>query len=292
MPRFDKLNAKALVEKQLSFGTRVPGSEGHKACGDWIVETLESYGAEVIEQPFDAKVYTGATLASRNIIGQFNPAATKRVLLCAHWDTRHIADWDDDRTNEPIMGADDAGSGVAVLLEIGRILQETPIELGVDMVFFDAEDHGEQQGDEKTWCIGSQYWSNNLHTPGYKAKYGILFDMVGAKGARFAKEGTSMNYAPAIMNKVWSIAHQKGYGDYFVMENDPPVIDDHYFVNPITKIPTIDIINRRKQGETQSGFASHWHTHEDDIDIIDANTLRAAGQVALEVLYRENAGQF
>lgn len=295
VPKFQRDSAKAFVAKQVAFGPRVPNSDGHKKCKDWLVGQFKSYGLIVTEQPFTAKAYTGKTLNGVNIIAQYNTAAAKRILLAAHWDTRHIADspLNVNDSDKPILGADDGGSGVAVLLEIARTLQATPADIGVDFVLFDAEDHGDDSDTDpnpESWCLGSQHWSRNLVPPNYRPRHAILLDMVGASGARFLREGVSMAFAPELMTKVWKLGQSLGYTNYFTDETSNPVTDDHYFVNTIAKIPMIDIIGKSKQ--TESGFGAHWHTHDDDLDVIDPRTLRAVGQTLLEVIYREAAGRF
>ncbi len=297
VPKFERDSAFAFVEKQVSFGPRVPNSEAHQRCKDWLVAQFTAYGLKVTEQPFTAKAYTGKQLNGVNIIAQYKPEAAKRIFLAAHWDSRHIADSPlaTDRKNEPILGADDGGSGVAVILEIARTLQGNPPAdgMGVDFVLFDAEDYGDDSDDAPnptSWCLGSQHWSRNLVPPGYRPQYGILLDMVGAKNAKFTKEGVSMNFAPTIMNKVWKTGQNLGYTNYFSEDKSGPVTDDHYFVNTIANIPMIDIIG--KSGSTQTGFGAHWHTHNDDMGIIDVRTLRAVGQTMLEVIYQEAAGRF
>lgn len=294
VPRFERDSAYAYVAKQLSFGPRVPNSKGHRATKDWLVSKFQSYGAKVIEQDFTANAYTGETLQATNIIAQYNPQAKKRILLAAHWDTRPFADSpiSQARQEEPILGADDGGSGVAVLLEIARQLQAHPIDLGVDIVLFDAEDYGESGGNQPdTYALGSQYWSRHPHVKGaQKPRYGILLDMVGARNARFPKEYFSSQFAPRLLNKVWKLAQSMGYTNYFVDAQGGAITDDHYYVNKIARIPMIDIINRPMG--TQTGFGEHWHTHSDNLDIIDKRTLRAVGQVVLAVLYREHNGDF
>lgn len=295
VPKFERDSAFIFIEKQVAFGPRVPNSDAHRQCKDWLVDKFHSYGLKVTEQPFQAKAYTGKTLNGVNIIAQYKPEAAKRILLAAHWDSRHIADspLNVERSDEPILGADDGGSGVGVLLEVARQLQANPADVGVDFVLFDAEDYGNDSDvnpQPESWCLGSQHWARNLVPPGYRPKYGILLDMVGAKGARFTKEGVSMNFAPQVMNKVWKLAQSLGYTNYFTEEKSGPVTDDHYFVNTIANIPMIDIIG--KSGETETGFGAHWHTHNDDMDVIDVRALRAVGQTLLEVIYREAAGRF
>ena len=294
VPGFNADSAYVFIEKQVAFGPRVTNSEGHKACKQWLVNKLEGYGLEVIEQDFEATAYTGTKLNGTNIIGQYNPKAKRRILLAAHWDTRHIADspLSTEKQEEPILGADDGGSGVAVLLEVARMLQANPIEaqhLGVDIIFFDAEDYGQSGGDEKSYCLGSQHWAKNLHVTGYKPLYGILLDMVGSAGARFTKEQVSTRYAPGLVNKVWKMAQAMGYGNHFVDIPSPALVDDHFFVNTIAGIPMIDIINRPV---TDTGFGEYWHTHNDVMSIIDRRTLKAVGQVMGAVVYREAGGSF
>ena len=296
VPSFDSENAFNMIAKQVEFGPRVPNSSGHEAAGAWLVEQLTATGGKIYEQDFVATAYNNVKLKSKNIVAAFNPDNPKRLLLCAHWDTRHVADQDIDagRQEEPILGADDGGSGVGVLLEIARLLgQDTSLKLGVDIILFDSEDHGAPDGDASTmdsWCLGSQHWGKTPHVANYRAQMGILLDMVGHKSPRFTKEGTSMRFAPTIMNKVWDIAAAKGYGAFFDPTETSGITDDHVYVNQLTGIPTIDIINRDLS--TESRFGQHWHTHNDNMDIIGKGTLKAVGQVVLEVVYRVDAGTF
>ena len=295
IPPFSADNAYAMIEKQLDFGPRVPGTEEHAACKDWLVSELEANGAEVIVQDFIANIYTGDRWQSYNIIGQINPKETKRIILAAHWDTRMIAEEDKDKKKqkEPILGADDGGSGVGVLLEIAKILKQNPIEgLGVDIIFFDAEDQGKRGPEEppNLWCLGSQHWSKNKHKSGYRAKYGILLDMVGGKDPYFGKDQVSKDHAGVLQEKIWALAHGMGYSDMFSMDAVGYLVDDHYFVNTIAGIPMIDIINYTP-GE-KIGFADHWHTHGDDMSAINKRTLKAVGQVVTAAIYKESGNAF
>ncbi|GJM33116.1 MAG: glutamine cyclotransferase [Saprospiraceae bacterium] len=299
VPRFEKDSAYAHVVKQLEFGPRVVNSEGHQATKNWLVNKFKSYNIKVIEQNFKATAYTGEVLNGTNIIAQYNPQSRNRILLAAHWDTRHIADspLSKDRQNEPILGADDGASGVAVLLEVARHLEANPVDIGVDIVLFDAEDYGESKEqyanatEERkglnSWALGSQHWSKNVHTSGIQ--YGILLDMVGAKGARFPKEGYSMQFAPEVVNKIWKLAKQMGYSDYFHDAKGGGITDDHFFVNTIAGIKMIDIINLPINSDNK-GFGSHWHTHNDNLEVIDKRSMNAVGQVLLAVIYREAGG--
>ena len=177
-------------------------------------------------------------------------------------------------------------------LEMARVLHAHPVDIGVDFVLFDTEDQGNDSSDGEdngaTWCLGSQYWAKNRHKPGYFPYSAILLDMVGAKGARFGKEGLSLQYAPETVNKIWNLASSMGYGDYFVQQNIGGLTDDHYFVIKDANIPMIDIINTQGTGENL--FGAYHHTHDDNMSIIDKNTLKAVGQVMVAYVYRTYNG--
>ena len=269
----------------------MPNSEGHQKTRDWLVDFLKQHTAEVIVQETALKAFDGTILNASNIIGIFNPDAKKRIFLSAHWDTRPFADQDDEREREPILGANDGASGVAVLLEIARVLKTTPVDIGVDIILFDAEDYGQPHFSEDpympdSYCLGSQYWAAHPHKANYDADFGILLDMVGAPNAIFTMEGTSIQYANKYLHKVWEIGHQLNYNSYFSYLQTPPITDDHLYVNRIAQIPTIDIIQYDKT--TNSGFGWYWHTHEDNLEAIDKKTLKAVGQTVLQVLFQEN----
>ena len=294
VPIFDADSAYSFIEKQLSFGPRVPSTPSHRKCGDYFVSKFESYGATVVTQEVDLRAYNGDILKARNIIAQFNPEKSNRVMLCAHWDTRPWADSDPDKANhyKPLPGANDGGSGVGVLLEIARHLGSVPTELGVDIILFDAEDYGLHEDDSHlwkkhrhSWALGSQYWSINPHKAGYNARYGILLDIVGAPHSTFLYEGYSTRFADDIVCKVWQWAEKLGYGNYFVQEDGGVITDDHYYVNSILGLPCIDIINC--DPDSPNGFGPYHHTMKDDMQWIDKSTLKAVGQTVLTVIYNE-----
>jgi len=289
IPAFDKEGAYSYVEKQVAFGPRVPGTEAHKQCKEWMISELESMGATVHSQDFTGTLYTGDKMPGSNIIAQINPEKQRRIFLSAHWDSRRVGENDknESKKSQPIDGADDGASGVGVILQIVKTIQENPIDLGVDIVLFDVEDQGSRdRNDRDSWCLGSQYWAKNLYPESYKPEYGILLDMVGAKNPRFAKDQVSRLYAPKVQEKVWNLAKNMGYSDKFVDELGGNLTDDHYFVNVIAKIPMIDIINQVK--DSPHGFGPHWHTHDDNINVIDKNSLRVVGQVVIATLYKES----
>jgi Zn-dependent M28 family amino/carboxypeptidase len=287
--KFNPDTAYAFIETQVEFGIRHMNSPGHEACKTWLGAKLKFYGFELIEQEFTARAYDGQTLNGTNIIGRHNPDVRERILLCAHYDTRQMAEKDSLDPDTPIDGADDGASGVAVTLEIARQIAINPIPMGVDIIFFDAEDHGANGPDnDYTWGLGSQYWSRNLHEKSYAVKYGILLDMVGARNATFPKEGFSMRSAPHVVNKIWALARQIGRQQYFVDRETGFITDDHRFIIENAGIPMVDIIHVNADGK----FGSHHHTHADNLDIIDKRTLEAVGQVVLAVICRESNGEF
>lgn len=294
VPIFDADSAYNFVARQVAFGYRVPGTAAHRKCGNYLVNKFKEYGAEVITQDVELKAYNGDKLKARNIIAQFQPQKENRIMLCAHWDTRPWADSDQNKANhyKPILGANDGGSGVGVLLEIGRQLAAVPTEVGVDIILFDAEDYGIHEndtekyaGNNNSWALGSQYWSYFPHKDGYRPRYGILLDIVGAPGSTFLHEYHSMQYAPGLVNKVWEWAGKLGYANYFVNEDGGAITDDHYYVNTTAGIPCIDIINC--DYDSPNGFGPHHHTVKDDMGWIDAATLKAVGQTVMTVIYNE-----
>ena len=292
-PTFSADSAYAFTAAQCAFGERTMNSRAHDLCGEWIMKKFASYGMTVEAQDADVKGWDGTTLHSRNIIARFRPEATTRILLCAHWDSRPWADNDPDSTNwrKPVMAANDGASGVAVMLEIARALQsDTTLKVGVDFVCFDAEDWGTPQwadvaDDADTWALGAQHWATHL-PEGYKARYGILLDMVGGAGSKFYQEGVSKQYAAEIVNKVWRTAAGIGYGSFFPMKDGGMLTDDHVPVNEKAGIPCIDIVPFFPDCQ-QSSFGPTWHTVNDTMENIDPNVLKAVGQTVLQVLYSE-----
>jgi len=284
-PKFDADSAYAHVVTQVAFGPRPPGSQSQKKCAAWMQAKLKQYCDTVYRQETTVKGGDGKMLPCINLIGTINPKASKRILLLTHWDSRLWADMDTKDKDKPILAADDAGSGVGVLLEVARQLKSAKLsaDVGVDILFTDVEDYGRTEWGEDSYCLGTQYWAQNPHVAGYKADFGILLDMVGARNAQFPLEGLSAEYAPGIQQDVWAAAGRAGYSSYFTFAKGAAITDDHEYVNKLAHIPTIDIINLSIT--TPSPFAAHWHTHADNMDIIDKNTLNAVGQTLLQVIY-------
>ena len=292
-PRFSADSAMLYIKAQCAFGSRVTGSDAARRCGDFLMERFKAYGAEVKEQTGTVTIWDGTQLPARNIIASINPSNSDRILFCAHWDCRPWADNDPDEANyhTPILAANDAASGVAVMLEICRLLQKQPVQVGIDMICFDAEDLGTPQweedrlGSSDTWCLGSKIWAEKARDDGYKARYGVLLDMVGGYGATFSREGISMRVAQPIVNCVWQLAGQLGYRQFFPLTDGGSITDDHINVNVIAGVPCIDIIPYYREGP--SSFGPTWHTIKDTPDNIDPNVLGAVGQTITQLIYNE-----
>ncbi len=291
-PVFNADSAYSYVATQVAFGPRVPNTKEHLLCADYLSSELKRFGADVIVQDAPVTAYDGKVLKAKNIIGQFNTQKVNRILLFAHWDSRPFADHDPDpqKRNSPILGANDGASGVGVLMEIARQIHKSGINMGVDIIFFDAEDYGTPEHIDvrhkpDTWCLGAQYWGKNPHKKDYTARYGILLDMVGAPDAVFYKELYSKKFAPNLLDRVWNTAADLGYLSYFSFEDGGQITDDHVYVNALRKIPCIDIIQHEPMSDTN--FNAYWHTHEDNMNNIDKATLKAVGQTVLEVIYSE-----
>ncbi len=283
-PDFDAARAYGLVVEQTDFGPRIPGTAAHDSARVWLVERLGLWADRVVEQqiripdPRD----TSRTFAGTNVIASWRPEAPRRVLLAAHWDSRPVADDDPDpdRRIEPVLGANDGASGVAVLLEVARLLHAQPLQrsVGVDVVLFDLEDLGTSDPsvppDQRVpFAMGSELFVRD--NPGYRPVYGVLLDMVGDRDLRLPKEGYSVQYAPEVVARVWAAARRAG-ATAFLDEVGPAIQDDHV---PFLRegIPVIDVI--------QTPFPDTWHTTSDTPDRVSAESLGQVGRTLVELLW-------
>ena len=298
---FSADSAYTYIAQQLAFGARVPGTDAHGACGDWLVSELARHGAQVKSQYGTMTNYAGRPQAIRNIVALLEGNTTHAILLCAHWDCRPWSDEEELYENrfEPVMGANDGASGVGVILEMVRQLSLRKLRgefvPSVQVVFFDCEDMGTPAhftGSQRdhTWCLGSQLWAKEYKQSNVecqmstvKCQYGVLLDMVGDPSATFPREYFSMQYAVSYVERLWREASKLGYGRYFVQQATYyPITDDHYYVNTIAGIPCLDIIDYKMNTET--GFAPWWHTQHDDIQNINKQTLQAVGETVLTTI--------
>ncbi|MDQ0641408.1 hypothetical protein QF042_004973 [Pedobacter sp. W3I1] len=286
-PDFNADSAYAYTKTQVDFGPRIPGTEAHQKCADYLVAKLKLFGAEVSIQGERTQTYDGKSFQLKNIVAAFHPDKKKRVLITAHWDARPFSDQDTDPTNhtKPFDAANDGASGVAVILEMARQIQQKQPDVGIDFVLWDLEDYGkanDETPDETTWCLGSQYWAKKAIATGYKALYGINLDMVGGGSAQFTQDEISRQAAPNVVNLVWDIGNEIGYASYFTKIPSGKLVDDHFWMNK-AGVSSIDIIHY----SDNSGFYINWHTQLDNLANIDKNTLKATGQTVLETIYRE-----
>lgn len=275
---FSADSAYSYVKRQVDFGPRVPGSEAHARAGKWLASELERHGALVTLQEAQLKAFDGTMLPARNIFGQYNPGSADRLLLVAHWDSRPWADKDPDpaKRKTPVDGANDGASGVGVLLEVARQLATNAPAKGVDILFVDAEDWGDD-GDEDSWALGAKYFVDNPVKPGYKPSEVIVLDMVGGADARFPREYFSQQNAPQLLDRIYAVAAASGYAPMFPNEIGGAVTDDHVqFIRG--GIPAVDIIDYR------DGFHPAWHTSADDMTTIDRRTLGAVGQTIVNLI--------
>ena len=206
--RFDAAQAMAWVRYQVAAGPRVPGMPGHLAIASWLERELRTRADSVTVQAFTHVTAGGDTLHLRNIVARFRPADPNRILYLTHWDTRPVAEADPDSSKRrtPIPGANDGGSGTALLLGVADALKKAPPKVGVDLLFVDGEDYGSFDSDSlKDVLIGARYFAQHLPA-GYRPLFAVLWDMVGGFDQKVYEEGMSVEQAPEIVDRVWSKA--------------------------------------------------------------------------------------
>jgi Zn-dependent M28 family amino/carboxypeptidase len=273
-PTFDAARAYANLTRQTQFGPRIPGTSAHEACLDWMRAELGSRGDTVIAQEFRGAVLGSPDSAQMtNLIVRFRPTAKHRILIGAHWDTRSFADNDPDSTNwrKPIDGANDGGSGVAILMELARAFDSIPPPMGIDLVFLDGEDMGGPGDLPGDWCQGSRYFSSHLTS---RYEWGAILDMVGGKDLRLPYEGYSQKLAPEVVDRIWKAAEKLGETSFQRVRAED-VYDDHmpFLMRGIKVIDLIDFDYR------------WWHTIHDTADNCSAESLGTLGRVLLAVIY-------
>ena len=277
-PQFDGQAALSYVEQQLTFGPRVPNTDGHRRTGDWILEQLRQRTDSVEVQEFTHVTQSGDTLHLRNFIGKFRPQMTDRVLYLAHWDTRPHADRAQNLGEQrlPVPGANDGASGVALLLAIADALRLTPPAFGVDLVFVDGEDYGDFAASHDV-LLGSRHYAEQLDRTQLPL-FAVVWDMIGDRDLRFYQEGYSAARVPEVVERVWSRAAELGYAHVFRPTVGTAMIDDHVPLQDVG-VRAIDVIDF-EFGPSNS----YWHTTEDTIDKVSAESLQIVGEVAVAVV--------
>jgi len=264
------------VRRQVDVGPRVVGTPAHEAVRAWIEGELTRLGARVDRQSF-VDTTLGHPLAVTNVIGHFGPPGARRIVLCAHYDSRPWCDEDPDTSwrSRPVPGANDGGSGVAVLLEIGELMRHRAPPLGVDLVFFDAEDLGTRAHPE-WFCLGSKGYAARLPAPGSPRRpvAAFLFDMVGERALQIYAEKNSSDLATSLVDEVNDAARATGARD-FHPEVRYTIIDDHM---PLIEagLPAVDILDFDYRA---------WHTHLDTTSQLSAKSLAEVGRVAAWLVY-------
>ncbi len=274
---FDGATAFEYIQTQVGFGPRVPGTEAHRKMGDWLDSLLRQRADTVLVQRWNHVTAAGDTLPLRNFIARFNPTAEKRILLLAHWDSRPMSDSPRSQdSTKAVLGANDGGSGVALLLGVADVLKRSPPTAGVDLLFVDGEDYGDFTKSPADVLIGSRYYAAN-QLPGSKPLYAVLFDLVADKDLQLYQEGNSLVGAPEVVELVWSTAKDLGYGGYFISSPRHTLIDDHLELQK-AGIRAIDVVDFDYPA---------WHTTEDTIDKVSPGSLQVVGDVALALVRRE-----
>ena len=276
----------AFVARQVDMGPRIPGTTGHDACVEYITARLRASGAaiEIQDTLFAPAESSVKPQRVRNITGRYNAGAPRHVMLLAHYDTRPWADQEADskHRNTPIDGANDGGSGVAVLLEIARLMPQLPDNVEVELLFVDAEDAGKYDIDS-SWCIGSQAWQAAFDPLARRVPdYAILLDMVGGRNALFPREYFSDRYAKAVNDRVWNTAQRLGYGNRFPDRQGGALNDDHIHILR-AGIPAIDIVE--SANPDTGSFNPTWHTLDDNLSNIDPATLKIVADVVINAIY-------
>jgi peptidase M28-like protein len=275
---FDGALAFTYLEQQVRFGPRIPGTAAHDSTGDWILARLREGADTVIVQDIAHRTADGQTLHMRNFLARFRPADAERVLFLAHWDTRPHADQSANLAaqRQPVPGANDGASGVAVLLGVADALKAKPPAVGVDLLFVDGEDFG-NFADSNDVLIGSRWFA--AHQPaGYPPLYAVLFDMVGDKDLRIGTEGNSQGFAPEVVDLVWRTADELGYKGVFIPQQASTLIDDHVSLQNVG-IHAIDVVDFN-----YGPGNSYWHTTEDTLDKVSAQSLQIVGDVAVALV--------
>ncbi len=277
----DGARAQARVERQVAAGPRIPGSPGHARVLEWLCGELARLGGRVERQAFVDSLL-GRPLALTNVIARFparggRPAGgMPRIVLCAHWDSRPWSDQDPDPAHraDPVPGANDGGSGVAVLLEVAELMHRQAPPVTVDLVFFDGEDQG-RAGDPQDFCLGAQHYAARLKETGDLPTAAFLFDMVGDRDLEIHPEVQSSKRAANLVALVGDAARATGARHF---KSDPryAITDDHV---PLLEagVPAVDIIDFDYPA---------WHTHLDLPDRTSAASLAEVARVAAWIVYR------
>ena len=280
VPNFDKGNAFRYLVEQCEFGPRNPGSNGYKQCLDYLQKTLSGFADTIFVQPFVLDdLVNEKSYDLTNIIARFKVNDPQQLLIGAHWDTRPWADQDPDpeKRNDPIIGANDGASGVAVILELARILNASPPPIGITLVLFDGEDMG-RSGIPKSYAQGSLAFAKDL--PIKKPDEAIILDMIGDAELHIPIERNSYRQNRQLVKKLWSLAKVLRL-DAFESRIAYTIYDDHVPLWVEAKIPAIDIIDFNYP----NSYSNYWHTTQDLPENCSAESLGQVGTLLVHYIY-------
>ena len=280
VPRFSGVKAFQYLEKQCEFGPRNPGSTGHKEFANYLENFLKERFDNILIQEFEyIEPVTENLRKGKNFIVQFNQDAKYRLLIGAHWDTRAISDQDKNIEHKtlPVLGANDGGSGTAILMTLYDMFTADEPPIGIDLVFFDAEDVG-RSFEGNTFAVGSEFFSKNL--PIKKPDFAIIVDMVGDKQLNLPIERFSYNIAPKKVKEIWDMAEDLSL-NAFEKRIVEEIYDDHVPLWENAQIPAIDIIDFKYPNL----FYNHWHTQQDIPENCSPKSLEQVGTLLLNYIY-------
>jgi glutaminyl-peptide cyclotransferase len=264
------------IEQQVAFGPRVPGTRAHEEMAAWLDSMLHQRADTVVVQRWNHVTVDKKTLPLRNFIARFKPEATQRILYLAHWDSRPVSDSPLSKdSSHAVMGANDGGSGVALLLGVADVLKRAPPTIGVDLLFDDGEDYGDFTKAPADVLIGARYYAAH-QLPGPGPLYAVLFDLVADKDLQIYQEGNSLVGAPEVVELVWNTAKDLNYSGYFIDSPRHTLIDDHLELQK-AGIRAIDVVDFDYPA---------WHTQYDTIDKVSAASLQIVGDVAVALIRR------
>ena len=272
---FDGYRAHRHIVRQCQFGPRIAGQPGHRLCRDYIVDQLKTTGWKIEIQTFEAYLQLiGKNVTCENIIARLDTPATQTIVMSCHWDTRPLADLDPNPANrkQPIPGANDAGSGVAVLLELAKVFEKHPPPYDMIFLFFDAEDAGLPKS-KRQWCLGSSYMASNP-PPDFNFIVGVNIDMVADGNQMFYIEKNSIRTASPWVREIWTIGENL-YPDHFSFERKRTIMDDHVpFIEKGYRY--LDIIDLDYK---------EWHTLEDRPEKCVPKSLTRIGRTLAQWLF-------
>ena len=280
VPKFDKGNAFRYLVEQCEFGPRNPGSNGYKQCLDYLQNTLSGFADTVLLQSFVLDdLVNEKSYDLTNIIARFKVGDPQQLLIGAHWDTRPWADEDPDteKRNDPIIGANDGASGVAVILELARILNASPPPIGITLVLFDGEDMG-RSGTPKSYAQGSLAFAKDL--PIEKPDEAIILDMIGDAELHIPIERYSYQQNRQLVKKLWGLAKVLSL-DAFESRIEYSIYDDHVPLWAEAKIPAVDIIDFNYP----NSYTNYWHTTQDLPENCSAESLGQVGTLLVHYIY-------